>query len=280
VTLLAGCSSQDLPSFFMPTPATKEGSSTYFLWQTSWIAALAVGVLTWGLIAWAIVAYNRRRKPGYPTQTRYNMPIEILYTVLPFVMIGVLFFYTARDESRLTKLTSDYEHSINVVGFRWSWGFNYIDEDVYEIGIPAVNNTEVDTTDPDAEPGYTGPTLWMPVDEKARFVLTSSDVIHSFYVPAFLFKMDLIPGRTNQFELTPNREGTFAGKCAELCGVDHSRMLFNVKVVTRAEYEAHIADLRAKGQVGQLKSPFISDQADNGQGYNRLGGSKGQGGIE
>jgi len=259
----------------MLEPATKEGNSILFLWQTSWVAALIVGGITWGLIAWAIVAYSRRRNPGYPTQTRYNMPIEILYTVLPFVMIGVLFFYTVRDETRLTQLTSTYDNTINVVGFRWSWTFNYTDDDVYDIGIPATNNAEIDGQKTNGTPsleGYTGPTLWLPVDEKVRFVLTSPDVIHSFYVPAFLFKMDVVPGRTNQFELTPNRVGTFAGKCAELCGLDHSRMLFNVKVVPRAEYDAHIAELRAKGQTGSLESPFISDQADKGQGNNRLGG--------
>jgi len=275
VASVSGCSSADMPRFGMLEPATKEGNSILFLWQTSWVAALIVGGITWGLIAWAIVAYSRRRNPGYPTQTRYNMPIEILYTVLPFVMIGVLFFYTVRDETRLTQLTSTYDNTINVVGFRWSWTFNYTDDDVYDIGIPATNNAEIDGQKTNGTPsleGYTGPTLWLPVDEKVRFVLTSPDVIHSFYVPAFLFKMDVVPGRTNQFELTPNRVGTFAGKCAELCGLDHSRMLFNVKVVPRAEYDAHIAELRAKGQTGSLESPFISDQADKGQGNNRLGG--------
>jgi len=274
-SLLAGCTSEDLPRMGMLEPVTEEGNSILFLWQTSWIAAWSVGIITWGLMAWAIVAYSRRRNPGYPAQTRYNMPIEILYTVLPFVMIGVFFFYTARDESRLTQLTDTYDHTVNVVGFRWSWTFNYTDEDAYDIGIPATNNAEIDgknAVDGKNPEGYTGPTLWLPVDEKVRFVLTSPDVIHSFYVPAFLFKLDMIPGRTNQFEITPNKVGTYAGKCAELCGLDHSRMLFNVKVVPRAEYEQHIRELKAKGQTGSLDSPFVSDQADEGQGRNRLGG--------
>ena len=86
-------------------------------------------------------------------------------------------------------------------------------------------------------------------------------MIHSFWVPAFLFKMDVIPGRTNQFEVTPNKEGTFIGKCAELCGVDHSRMLFTVKVVSQAEFDAHMQELRAKGQIGQLTSGRTTDAA-------------------
>ena len=100
-------------------------------------------------------------------------------------------------------------------------------------------------------------TLWLPVGREVRFTLTSPDVIHSFWVPAFLFKMDVIPGRENQFELTPNKVGTYAGKCAELCGVDHSRMLFTVKVVPKADYDAHIADLKANGQSGQLETGRI-----------------------
>jgi cytochrome c oxidase subunit 2 len=271
-TTLAGCSAQEMPRLAMPEPATKEGNTILFLWQTSWIAALVVGVITWGLIAWAVIAYSRRRRPGYPEQTRYNMPIEILYTVIPFVMIGVLFYFTARDETRLTKLSSDYDHTVGVVGFRWAWAFNYVDEKAYDVGIPATNNAEVDVKAKSPEQGYTGPTLWLPVDEKVRFVLNSPDVIHSFYVPAFLFKMDVIPGRTNQFELTPNKLGTYAGKCTELCGIDHSRMLFNVKVVTKAEYLAHIAELKARGQSGELKSGRISRNADGGQGVTTIGG--------
>ncbi|KGA12190.1 MAG: hypothetical protein GM44_0545 [actinobacterium acAMD-2] len=269
---LAGCSAQEMPRLAMPEPATEEGNTILFLWQTSWIAALVVGAITWGLIAWAVVAYSRRRRPGYPEQTRYNMPIEILYTVIPFVMMGVLFYFTARDQTELTKLSSDYDHTVGVVGFRWAWTFNYIEEKAYEVGTPATNNTEVDLTAKDPAVGYTGPTLWLPVNEKVRFVLNSPDVIHSFYVPAFLFKMDVIPGRTNQFELTPNKLGTYSGKCTELCGIDHSRMLFNVKVVTKKEYLAHIAELKARGQNGELKSSRISNQADKGQGLTTIGG--------
>ena len=137
---------------------------------------------------------------------------------------------------------------MNVVGYRWSWGFNYLDEDVYDTAMPVGEGV---TTAP--------PTLVLPVDEKVRFELTSPDVIHSFWVVDFLFKMDLIPGKTNVFELTPDTLGTFAGKCAELCGVDHSRMLFQVKVVTRDEYNAYIEGLRAKGQTGLLDTGRSTD---------------------
>jgi cytochrome c oxidase subunit 2 len=150
-------------------------------------------------------------------------------------MILALFYFTQRDQAILTKVDNSQSHSVNVVGWRWSWAFNYEEEGVYDVGTPGER-----------------PVLWLPIDEKVKFELTTPDVIHSFWVPAFLTKMDVMPGRHNQFMVTPNKAGTFAGKCAELCGTDHSRMLFDVKVVTRAEYEAHIEDLKARGQVGKL----------------------------
>lgn len=217
------------------------------LWTGSWIAALAVGVLTWGLMIWAITAYRRRKgDDSMPNQLRYNLPLEVFYTLVPLIMIGGLFFYTQRDTSSITAISNDQEQTVGVVGFRWSWGFNYIEQDVHEVGTPGQD-----------------PVLYLPVDQKVQFDLSSPDVIHSFWVPAFLFKMDVIPGRTNRFEVTPNKVGDYLGKCAELCGVDHARMLFKVRVVPQTEFDAHIADLRSKGQTGLLETGRTSDQAQS-----------------
>ena len=116
-------------------------------------------------------------------------------------------------------------------------------EGVYEKGVPGDRNLET---------GNPGPTLWLPKGEKVRFILSSNDVIHSFWVVPFLLKQDVIPGHTNVFEVTPSEEGVFMGKCAELCGVDHSRMLFNVRVVSPEAYRAHLKELAEKGQTGFL----------------------------
>lgn len=235
---LSGCTANEAFFFDLPTPATKEGPIVVNLWQGSWIAAWAVGAFTWALMIWAAIAYHRRRKSnGAPEQTKYNLPIEILYTVVPLIMILGLFWFTARDQTELLTLKNDQQQTVNVVGFRWNWGFNYLDEDVYAVGTP----------DRPAE-------LVLPVGEKVRFELSSPDVIHSFWVPAFLFKMDVIPGRTNAFELTPDKVGVYAGKCAELCGTDHSRMLFSVRVVERAEFDAYVESLRKAGQTGLLQT--------------------------
>ena len=230
-----GCTPNEAFFFDLPEPSSEQAWTIKYLWDGAWVAAWAVGIVTWGLMIFAAVAYRRRKGQGVPEQTKYNIPIELLYTVAPLVMILGLFFFTARDQSELLTLKDDQQHTVNVVAYRWAWGFNYLDEDVYTAGTPGVP-----------------PTLVLPVDEKVRFELTSPDVIHSFWVPAWLFKMDVIPGRLNQFELTPNKIGEFAGRCAELCGVDHSRMLFTVKVVDRAEFDRYVAALKANGQTGLL----------------------------
>ncbi|HUW78512.1 MAG TPA: cytochrome c oxidase subunit II [Candidatus Nanopelagicaceae bacterium] len=230
VLALSGCSAASLPRLGLPAPATKEGHISVALWQGAWIAALAVGALVWGLIIWAII-FHRRRGDHIPAQTKYNVPIEVLYTVIPFLIVAVLFFFTARDETKLTAISSNSSavHIIHVNGMRWSWQFTYED-------LPP--STTVTGT-PDQPP-----TLYLPLNEKVRFVITTSDVNHSFWVPAFIMKMDAIAGRTNQFEVTPDKLGVYAGKCAELCGRDHSRMLFNVAVVPASDYEQRLAAMK------------------------------------
>jgi len=243
VLTASGCTANEVFFLDLPEPATKEGAITANLWQGSWIAAWLVGALTWGLMLWAAVAYRRRHKDDVPEQIKYNIPIEILYTIVPLIMILGLFWFTAKDQSEILAVSNDQDQTVNVVGYRWNWGFNYLDEGAYAVGTP---------NDPAL--------LMLPVDEKVRFELTSPDVIHSFWVPAFLFKMDVIPGKTNVFELTPDKVGTYAGKCAELCGAEHARMLFRVKVVERAEFDQYIADLKAKGQSGLLDTGKSTDE--------------------
>jgi cytochrome c oxidase subunit II len=251
VALLSGCTANEVLFFDLPEPATAEAPIIQNLWNGSWIAAWGVGIVTWGLMIWAMVAYRRRRINEVPEQTKYNVPIEVLYTVVPLIMILGLFWFTAKDQSEILTMSDDQSQTVNVVGFRWSWAFNYLDEDVYSLGMPA--DSQMISDDP-AIAELQIPTLVLPVDEKVRFELTSPDVIHSFWVPSFLFKMDIIPGKTNAFELTPDKIGTFAGKCAELCGTYHSQMLFNVKVVERAEFDSYMEELRAKGQTGTIQT--------------------------
>jgi cytochrome c oxidase subunit 2 len=261
--LLGGCASGDLrgdaSTGWLPPAVTEEGVRVTNLWIGAWIALIAVGVLVIGLTVWCIAAYRRKKDDTeLPVQLRYNVPIEILFTVVPIFMVVVFFYYTARDESALIDTSQEPDVTVNVIGKQWSWDFNYLEADVHEVGTQAIL-----TGEPGAE--ETIPTLYLPVDERIEFVLTSRDVAHSFWVPAFLQKMDLIPGRVNRFQVVPTEEGTFKGKCAELCGAYHSQMLFNVEVVPRAEYDQHMSDLRAAGQTGLLNNSLNREQLMDGQ---------------
>ncbi len=288
-----GCTYKDFPRLGMPTPTTEEAPRILSLWQGSWAAALAVGCLVWGLILWSAFFHRRSRtKVEVPPQTRYNMPIEALYTVVPLVIVSVLFYFTARDESKLMDITSKKpDVTVNVVGYQWSWAFNYIEPvagssgdaktdknlaaipdrfktdfpasagGVYDYGIPGTRNPQN---------GNPGPTMWLPKGKTVRFILTSRDVIHSFWVLPFLMKQDVIPGHTNSFQVTPTMEGTFRGKCAELCGQDHSRMLFNVKVVSPERYEQHLKDLAKKGQTGYVPAGIAQTSHEKNRETNNL----------
>jgi cytochrome c oxidase subunit 2 len=243
--LLGACSTEDqdqIGRLAMPEPATDRAPMIDELWRWSWLAAILVGILVWGLILFAVFKYRRRSDDEIPVQTRYNLPIEILYTIAPVVMVLVFFYFTVQTQNDVlaeASETGESDHTIKVVGQKWSWTFNYMEED-------AVGGETVYTAGTHAEL----PTLVLPVDESVDVELSSPDVIHSFWVPAFLFKMDVVPGRDNSFSFTPTREGTFAGKCAELCGTYHSRMLFNVEVVSAEEYDAYLQDLEEQGNVG------------------------------
>jgi cytochrome c oxidase subunit 2 len=168
------------------------------------------------------------------------------------MMVAVLFFFTARDQAAIADVSAKPDVRINVVGKQWAWDFNYLQQDgkpldVYEAGVQGQLT------------GRRGveeqlPTLYLPVNRRVEFELTSRDVNHAFWIPAFLYKLDVVAGVRNKFQVIPQTIGTYRGKCAELCGEFHSEMLFNVKVVSQADFDAHISQLRAQGNVGILDS--------------------------
>jgi cytochrome c oxidase subunit 2 len=255
---LSGCG-ESVKRGLLPQGVTSESGSIITFWNGSWLAALGVGVLVWGLILWCVVAYRRKKDDvGLPEQLRYNVPIEILYTVVPVFMVAVLFFYTAKLESAEMDVSAKPDVTINVVAKQWNWDFNYVEAGTYE------TNTMVALT---GKPGVaaTLPALYLPVNQQVEFVLTSRDVDHSFWVPQFLRKLDVIPGKVNRFQIKPTEIGTFQGKCAELCGAYHSAMLFQVKVVSMADYQAHMAELRAKGNIGMLSNSLSREKIQPGQ---------------
>ena len=238
--VLAGCTPAQQRGFLPEGApgATNHTDGLITLWTTSWMVLLVVGFVTWGLLIWAAVAYRRRKgQTGFPVQLRYNMPIETFFTVVPVILVLGFFGFTAVEQSKIEEPIENAETNIQVIGKRWAWDFNYLDEDVH------VSSTQVRHDEQGSVIPETMPVLYLPVDRTTHIQLDSRDVIHSFWVVEFLYKKDMIPGKTNDMYFTPTKTGTFVGKCAELCGEYHADMLFEVRVVEQDEYDAYIDSL-------------------------------------
>lgn len=227
--LLSGCSK--VSGLGYEEGLSSVNDITLPLWQGAWIAAGVVGVFTLILILWPAVFHRAKESKGeFPKQTQYNVPVEILYTLIPFLIVAVLFFYTVQKETKIVETTTAPAHEIGVEGFQWSWQFTY----------PEAGPKAVITGTP-----ANRPTLVIPVGEKVRYTITANDVVHTFFIPAFMIQKMNLPGYTNRIEFTANKVGEYPGRCNMHCGRNHSQMLFNVKVVTSAEYKQYIEDLKA-----------------------------------
>jgi cytochrome c oxidase subunit 2 len=253
---LTGCS-PEVQKGWLPTErgTTSNTDRIMDLWVNSWIAALVVGVITWGLMIWCIVAYRRRKGTvGFPRQNSFNLPLEVFYLTIPLFMVLVFFYFTDHDQQAIDNRSQPADVVVDVRGKQWAWDFNYkkgdvITDDVHEAGVQAhLTGNAVDMEKL--------PTLYLPVNKSVDLELNARDVIHSFWVPAFLQKRDMIPGKTNYIRFTPTKEGTYDGKCAEFCGEYHSEMLFRVKVVSESEFKAHMNQLSQSGNTGLLGEEY------------------------
>jgi cytochrome c oxidase subunit 2 len=226
--------------FGWPEGITTQAHAVRGLWTWSIVAALIIGAMVWGLIFWACIVY-RRRGGELPRQTKYNLPIEALYTVVPFVIVAVLFYYTVVTQNIVTTTTPKADTNVTVTAFKWNWQFSYDDrkdprtnENVYTVG----SSNEI-------------PVLVVPQNENVRITVGSNDVVHSFWVPETLFKRDVFPAAPkNQnpvFQFRPEVTGTYVGRCAELCGTYHSQMNFEMRVVSPSEYQRYLNALASFG---------------------------------
>lgn len=246
--ILAGCSSTEMEEhlrFGWPVGITDQAEKMRVLWSWSCVAALAVGVLVWGLTFWAC-AFHRKKNEELPRQTAYNLPLEVVYTSLPFVAIAILFYYTVVAQNYVTDLDQETEHEVSVTAFKWNWEFEYDDTTVVE------TDEEISTLGTTDEI----PVLVLPSGSKVGFTLHSPDVIHSFWIPEFLYKLDVVPHGTNDdgtladpsltgsnrfiVDIKEGTEGAYVGRCAELCGVYHAQMNFELRVVSSDQYEDYL----------------------------------------
>ncbi len=225
--MLLGAALLGLPScserFGAPDPSSVQGGEVVDLWRVFVLTSIVVGGIVIGLIAFAVIRY-RGSKAGQAAAFNKHIPLEIVYTAIPVLIVAGLFFATFDVEQEVDSTTAEPQLTVAVTGFDWSWRFSYQGSGVSVTGLPS-----------------RPPTLVLPEGRVVRIFLTSADVIHAFYVPDLLFKRDAIPGRTNVFQIVPDRAGTFRGECAEYCGLDHARMSFDVRVVPGADFDTWLA---------------------------------------
>lgn len=256
VPLTSGCSVADVIRFGWPIGVTPQATAMRELWTWAAIAALVVGAITWGVMFWAMI-FHRKRKGSDdtpPRQTQYNNPIEIAFTVIPAIIVAILFGFTVNVQNFVEKDDADPALTVDVTGFQWGWQFGYPGHN----GSDGTMIRTVSTSD-------TVPLLVLPTGEKIKFQQHSNDVIHSFYVPAFLFKRDVFPDpaaneQDNTWQIDSiDSTGAFVGRCAELCGSYHSQMNFEVRAISSQLFDRWVA-LRAQTDP-QTGAPYTAGQA-------------------
>jgi cytochrome c oxidase subunit 2 len=220
-------------SFFPPRAVTEQGQQIRDLYTIVFIIAAVIFFVVEGLILWTVLRY--RRRPGddtLPPQTHGNMTAEVIWTVVPTVIVAFLFVVSWQTLNAVDTVAAQPEHRIRAVAGQFQWTFDYLDDQGETVFTQLL---------PVGEEGG----MVVPAGESVQLELTSPDVIHAFYVPQFLYKRDVVPGRVNVFDFTVNAEDagqTFHGQCAELCGAGHRVMLFDVHAYTPEQYDAWLAE--------------------------------------
>lgn len=279
---LSGCSWQDGLALGWPRGITPEAHAMHKLWLSSVIAALVIGVIVWALMFWC-AAFFRRKKGDteLPRQFGYNMPLELVLTVIPFVIISVLFYFTVITQQKVLHRDPNPEVVVDVTAFQWNWKFGYQKVAFkdgsfnYDGADPArkaamiskpegknahgeelvgairglnpedrsfLNFDKVETVGTSDEI----PVLVLPVGKRVEFQEASADVIHSFWIPDFLFKRDAFPNpeanhSENIWQVEKITEtGAFVGRCAEMCGTYHSMMNFEIRVVSADDFKTYL----------------------------------------
>ena len=231
--LLAGCAALEPPA-----AVTAQGQDTRNLYDFVFIIAVVIFVFVEGLIIFAILRY--RRKPtdtDLPPQIHGNSVLEVIWTVIPTALVVVMFVFSWQTLNQVDAVSPAPALTVRAVAAQFQWQFDYL----------AADGQTVEFT-------QQAPELDLPVGVDVHVTLRSKDVIHAFYVPKFLFKRDVVPGRENNFDFTidpADVNQSFRGQCAEFCGTFHSTMLFTVKALSQADFDSWL-----KAQIaGQPASP-------------------------
>ncbi len=228
--VLGGCNFY--PSYGASRGATTQGQDTFKLYSGMMTTGIIIGGFVSILILFTVVRY-RRNSDAMPKQFHENIPMEIIYTGIPVLVVAFLFLFTVLTENNVDATVANNARitttgtpvlQVKVTAFQWGWRFDYPNNNVSVSG---------DVTN---GPGGHGPQIVLPVGETVQILLVSNDVIHGFYVRDFNFSRYALPGIENRFDLNILNTGLYPGQCTQICGLYHSEMLFTVKGVTPSEF--------------------------------------------
>ncbi len=311
-----------------PDGITPEAVSMGNFWSWVWVAAWIIGIVMWGLFLTAIFAWNakkaeKRGEGEFPKQLQYNVPLELVLTIVPIFIVMILFFFTIQTQDKVTALDKDPEVTIDVTAFQWNWKFGYSDigselapggQDYVGVDADSQAHAEASKQDPAGNNPIHGnsksdvsylhfnqiethgttdevPVLVLPSNTAIEFNLASADVVHSFWVPEFLFKRDAFAHPDSNksqrvFQIEEIfEEGAFVGRCAEMCGTYHAMMNFEVRVVDRDSFAEYIdfrdanpdaTNAQALESIGEAPfatstHPFVTDRTGTRDGENADG---------
>jgi cytochrome c oxidase subunit 2 len=241
----SGCSGSEVLRFGWPEGITPQSERMVTFWTWTVVASLIVGVIVWALILWPVVAH-RKKSDKLPKQFQYNHFLEAIYTGVPSIVVVILFYFTVTTQNYVLAEEPQDKVGVNVdvLAFQWNWKFTY-NEYVNSNGrhvVPRTSDGElVSTTGSTTEI----PLLVLPSQKTIHYNLHARDVIHSFYVPEFHFKRDVFPypeknNQSHTFQNSIDKQGSFVGRCAELCGTYHSGMNFEVRVLDAKQFDAYM----------------------------------------
>ncbi|MGH6948556.1 MAG: cytochrome c oxidase subunit II [Kiloniellales bacterium] len=219
------------------------------------IAAITVFVLA--LLIYVIVRFNARANPT-PSKTTHNTLIEVIWTVVPIVILAGI-FWPSFKLLYFADRAVDAEMTLKAIGHQWYWSYEYPDHGNFTFDALMIDEASL-------QPGQrrlleTDNSVVVPVDTKVRLLITATDVLHSFALPAFGVKLDAVPGRLNETWFEVTQEGVYYGQCSEICGTGHSYMPIKIEAVSKEAFATWVADAQQRfATLDQPAAPTSSDQ--------------------
>ncbi len=247
LAVVSGAGQAFVTGLFPPVAVTEQGARVRELYTTVFAIAAVIFIVVEGLIIWTVLRY--RRAPGddvLPAQTHGNNVAELAWTIIPTIIVAFLFVISWQTLNQVDTVSASPQTKIRAVAGQFQWQFDYLADDGQTVRY--TQNLAAGE----------GGGMYVPAGRDIQLSLTSQDVIHAFYVPQFLFKRDVVPGRVNKFDFKVDAADagqTFRGQCAELCGAGHRIMLFEVHALSPGDFDAWLADAIAKANATPAPAP-------------------------